>query len=40
MIGFTNKRHRFVSEQLEVLRNAVLRVIASRVVTVISRAKT
>ena len=39
MIGFTNKRDRFVSEQLEI-RNAVFRVIASRVVTVISRAKT
>ena len=39
MIGFTNKRHRFVSKQLEI-RNAVLRVIASRVVTVISLAKT
>ena len=39
MIGFTNKRHRFVSEQLEI-KNAVLRVIASRVVTKISRAKT
>lgn len=39
MIGFTNKRHRFVSKQLEI-RNAVLRVIASRVVTVISLAET
>ena len=39
MIGFTNKRHRFVSRQLEI-RNAVFRVIASRVATVISRAKT